>query len=116
MKLVEGSANSFGSDWPVSSQVPLEGIAVAVTRQTPDGQPPGGWLPSERLTVEQALLAYTAGVAHQAGEDGRWGVLRPGARADLVVLGADPRVAEPLDIAGIPVLGTWLAGRQVFSA
>ena len=114
--LRSGAAISFGSDWPVSSQVPLEGIAVAVTRQTPDGQPPGGWLPSERLTVEQALLAYTAGVAHQAGEDGRWGVLRPGARADLVVLGADPRVAEPLDIAGIPVLGTWLAGRQVFSA
>ena len=66
--------------------------------------------------VEQALLAYTAGGAHQAGEDGRWGVLGPGARADLVVLGADPRAAEPLDIAGIPVLGTWLAGRQVFSA
>jgi predicted amidohydrolase YtcJ len=114
-----GVALSMGSDWPVTSLVPLQGIAVAVTRQTAAGEPVGGWVPTERLTVDQALRAYTAGSAHQAFADGdsadrSWGLIRPGAQADLTLLAADPRLVPPADIAGITVLGTWLAGRQTY--
>jgi predicted amidohydrolase YtcJ len=114
--LRSGAVVSFGSDWPVSSHVPMEGIAVAVTRQTAEGRPDGGWTPGERLTLDQALTAYTAGVAHQAGEEGRWGVLVPGARADLAWLDADLREVAPLDLAGVSVTGTWLEGTRVHDA
>ena len=108
--LDSGAPVSFGSDWPVTRHEPLAGIQVAVTRQaSPDGAP---WLPTERLTVEQALTAYTAGVAYQAGDD-RGGSLRRGARADVVLLDQDPRRVPPMAIEGIQVLGTWCDGHRV---
>lgn len=107
-----GAPISFGSDWPVSSHEPLLGAQIAVTRQTVDGSPP--WTPAERLGVEDALRAYTAGVAYQAFADHRRGVLKIGMDADLVWLGADPRQAPPLELRHIPVLGTWLGGRRTF--
>ena len=64
-----GAHMSFGSDWPVSSMRPLDGLSVAVTRQTPDGEPSDGWLPEERVTAEVAFKAYTSGVAYQAFEE-----------------------------------------------
>ncbi|MEZ5116152.1 MAG: amidohydrolase [Candidatus Nanopelagicales bacterium] len=111
--LRSGAPVSFGSDWPVSSPVPLRGIAVAVTRQTPDGRPPGGWVPAERLTLDEALLAYTAGVAHQAGEEGLWGRIVPGARADLAWLAARVHELDPAALPEVAVAGTWLAGIRV---
>ncbi|MFI6976593.1 amidohydrolase family protein [Streptomyces phaeochromogenes] len=99
---------AFGSDWPVTDYEPLRGIATAVTRQTPEG----GWLPQERIDIATALAAYSAGCAHQAFEEKEWGVLRPGMRADLVHLAADPVETSPRDLADLPVLGTWLAGRR----
>ncbi|WP_407700838.1 amidohydrolase [Streptomyces endophyticus] len=108
-----GARLSFGSDWPVSSYEPLEGIQVAVTRRTFDGDPEGGWLPHQRLTVEEALDAYTAGSAHQAFADER-AALVPGAPADLVWLSADPRATEPMLLREIRVRGTWLAGERTF--
>ncbi len=108
--LDSGAPVSFGSDWPVTRHEPLAGIQVAVTRQaSPDGP---SWLPMERLTVEQALTAYTAGVAYQAGDD-RGGSLRRGARADVVLLDQDPRRVPPMAIEGIQVLGTWCDGHRV---
>jgi predicted amidohydrolase YtcJ len=95
--------------------VPLEGIRVAVTRTTDDGRPPGGWLPHERLTLEQALTAYTAGVAHQSFEDDR-GVLDVGARADVVVLDRDILAGSPEAVHEARVLGTWCAGTRTFPA
>ena len=109
-----GARLSMGSDWPVSSMVPLEGLAVAVTRQTADGNPPGGWTPHERLDPVQALAAYSAGVAYQAFEDDAWGRVRVGARADLVALARDPLEVEPLRWDGLAVTGTWLGGRRTF--
>jgi len=105
-----GARLSFGSDWPVSSHVPLNGVRVAVTRTTLDGRPPGGWLPQERLTVEQALTAYTAGVAYQAFEDER-GVLAVGSPADVVLLDRDVLRGAPEAVSEARVLGTWLEGR-----
>jgi predicted amidohydrolase YtcJ len=110
--LASGARVSFGSDWPVTSLRPLDGLAVAVTRQTEDGRPAGGWLAHERLTPEQALAAYTTGSAYQAFDDHRSGVIRPGMRADLVWLAADPVAVEPTLWPGLDVRGTWCDGRR----
>jgi len=107
-----GARVSFGSDWPVTAYQPLPGIATAVTRQTPAGDPDGGWLPAERVTADQALAAYSAGVAYQAFEEHHWGLLRPGMRADLVHLAADPAAVPARELRDLPVLGTWLAGTR----
>ncbi|MEZ2373000.1 amidohydrolase [Arthrobacter sp. RCC_34] len=115
--LVErGVAVSFGSDWPVTCHEPVPGLATAVTRQTPDHLPAGGWLPTERVDVDAALAAYTSGVAHQAFAEDRWGSLRPGLSADLVLLSHDPRDVAQEEIQDIQVKGTWLAGRRTHTA
>ena len=110
--LETGAPISFGSDWPVTTYAPLAGIQVAVTRQMTEGDFRDPWVPEERLTVEQALAAYTSGVSFQAGDE-RAGVLRPGARSDIVLLANDPRRVQPLDIEAIEVLGTWCDGHRV---
>jgi predicted amidohydrolase YtcJ len=105
-----GAPLAFGSDWPVSSGAPLDGIAIAVSRQTPEGDPDGGWIPEEILTVERALSAYTAGVAEQAYAEGRWGRLVSGASADLLWLDRDPRDTPATELPGLKVRGTYLRG------
>jgi predicted amidohydrolase YtcJ len=114
--LATGAVLSMGSDWPVSSHRPLEGLGVAVTRATSTGDPPGGWLPAQRLPLAAALSAYTLGVAFQAFEDHRWGTVVPGKRADLVWLAADPYDVDPAALAGIEVRGTWLGGTPTYAA
>lgn len=111
-----GAAISFGSDWPVSSLAPLDGLAVAVTRQTRDRRPDGGWLPEQKLTLAEALAAYTTGTAHQAFEAPGVGRLAPGSPADLCLLAADPALVDPHDLPEIEVLGTWHEGDEVFRA
>ena len=108
-----GATISFGSDWPVTTYAPLEGIQVAVTRQMEPGGP--AWMPEERICVDDALAAYTRGVAFQSGRDDT-GLIRPGARADLVWLDADPRAVDPMTIGAIPVRATWRRGRRTFGA
>lgn len=110
-----GAALSLGSDWPVSSGSPLEGIAVGTSRQTADGEPAGGWMPHEILDIEAALSAYSAGVAHQAFAENTWGRIAPGASADLLWLGQDPRRTPPLELPEIPVRATYLRGQPAHS-
>ena len=105
-----GAPLAFGSDWPVSSGAPLDGIAVAVSRQTAEGEPEGGWTPDEILTIERALAAYTAGVAEQAFAEDVWGRLGPGASADLVWLDRDPRDVPALELPTLRVRGTYVRG------
>lgn len=108
-----GARVAFGSDWPVSSGDPRDGIAVATSRQTAAGEPVGGWIPDETLPIEAALSAYTAGVAHQAfadHADASWGVIEVGASADLVWLARDPREVAPLDLPAVEIRQTYLAG------
>ena len=100
--LASGAVLSMGSDWPVSSHRPLQGLSVAVARS---------WVPAERLPAESALAAYSPGVAYQAGEERLWGTVGVGKRADLVWLEADPLVVEPAAWPQLRVLGTWLGGR-----
>jgi predicted amidohydrolase YtcJ len=110
-----GATLAFGSDWPCSSAVPLEGIAVATTRTTEDGEPAGGWVPGERLDIEMALAAYTAGVAAQALSERTpepWGNLAVGGSADLAWLSSDPRAANRSGLLAINVVATFLGGTQ----
>jgi predicted amidohydrolase YtcJ len=105
-----GAPLAFGSDWPVSSGAPLDGVAVAASRTTSDGDPPGGWTPHEILPVERALTAYTAAVAHQAFAENTWGIIEPGFSADMVWLDRDPRLTPPLELPSTSVVGTYLRG------
>jgi hypothetical protein len=111
-----GAPLAFGSDWPVSSGAPLKGISIAVSRQTADGEPAGGWTPAEILPIERALSAYTAGVAYQAFAEDGWGRLVNGASADLLWLNRDPRTTAALDLPALDVRATYLRGRPVYSA
>ena len=108
-----GATVSFGSDWPVSSHRPLDGLAVAVTRSNAQGEPAGGWLPEEKVPILDAVRAYTAGSAFQAFDDDA-GSLAVGARADLVVLDRDITAIAGDEVAGAAVDQTWLSGALVF--
>jgi predicted amidohydrolase YtcJ len=110
--LLRSGQVSFGSDWPVSSPDPRAGIAVAVTREPLDSAPGAGWLPDERITVQEAIEAYSSGVAYQAFEQHLWGRIQPGTRADLVWLESDPRMVSAHELPGVEVRGTWLAGHR----
>ena len=80
---------AFGSDWTVAPLDPLEGIRAAVTRRTLDGANPDGWVPEQKITVEDALRAYTSGVAYAGYAENRAGRIAEGMVADLVVLSDD---------------------------
>ncbi|BBZ78432.1 amidohydrolase [Mycolicibacterium anyangense] len=111
-----GAALAFGSDWPVSSGAPLDGIAIAVSRRTAEGEPEGGWTPHEIVPIDLALSSYTGAVAYQAFAEGNWGRIVPGASADLVWLGADPRSAPALQLPGVNIRATYLHGAQAYRA
>ena len=111
-----GAPLAFGSDAPVEAPDPFAGLAAAVTRQDAAGQPAGGWQPQQRVTVEEALAAYTAGAAWAGFAEGRFGRLAAGERADFLVLDADPLEADPEDLRGIRVLETWIGGEKVYDA
>jgi len=108
-----GGRLAFGSDWPVVPYDPFIALNNAVTRQTIDGMPAGGWLPAERLPLADALTAYTAGSAWAAFAEHRRGRLAPGMDADLVVLDRDLLAAGPSAIIGTGVRLTVLDGRIV---
>lgn len=111
-----GAPLSFGSDWPVSSGTPLDGIAVATSRRTREGTPEEGWTPHEVLPIERALTAYTSGLANQAFAEHVWGALTPGSSADMVWLQHDPRTTSPLDLPAVGVRTTYLRGVPMYQA
>jgi len=106
---------AFGSDCPVEDLNPFLGIHAAVTRQRVDGFPgPQGWYPEQRLTVEEAVRAYTLGAAYAAGLEDRLGALAPGKLADLIVLDRDIFTCDPMAIAEAQVLATMIGGKFVW--
>jgi hypothetical protein len=108
-----GTLLAFGSDWPVRPFDPFLALHAAVNRTTLDGRPPGGWLPAERLSLPDALSAYTWGSAYAAHEESRRGVVFPGYFADLAVLDRDLLAEGPEAIAGTRVTLTAAGGRVV---
>jgi len=117
--LVESGATvAFASDWPVSSAAPLDGLAIATSRTTAEGEPAGGWIPEECLTIDQALTSYSRSVAFQAFADRSatpWGEIATGNSADLVWLAYDPRTVSAHDLASIQIRATYLAGAATHS-
>jgi len=110
-----GARVSFGSDWYVAPATPIEGIYAAVTRRTIDGANPDGWVPEQKITVEEALKAYTSDAAYASFEEDRKGTIKPGLLADLVLLDRDLTVISPETIPETRVLATIVGGKIVHS-
>lgn len=111
-----GAHVSFGSDWPVAPLDPMTGIAGAVLRQTIDGANPDGWIPEERVTIDQALHAYTSANAYAGFQEDRLGMIAPGMIADFVVFDADLTAINPAQIRDTQVLRTIVDGRQRYGS
>jgi predicted amidohydrolase YtcJ len=115
--LESGACLAFGSDCPIETLDPLPGIHAAVTRRRADGSPgPEGWIPAQRLTVAQAVHAYTLGAAHASGEAHLKGSLTPGKLADLAVLSHDIFRGDPMAILQTNVEMTVFDGQVVYAA
>jgi predicted amidohydrolase YtcJ len=110
-----GATVAFGSDWPVAPLDPLTGVYAALTRRTIDGANPGGWLPDQKVSAEQALHAYTAANAYAGFMEDRTGLLAPDYYADIAVLDADLTAIDPLKIPDVKVLHTFVGGRQRYT-
>jgi predicted amidohydrolase YtcJ len=113
--LDDGARIAFGSDWPVVPMDPLLGIYAAVTRRTLDGKNPKGWVPEEKITVEEALRAYTTTNAYGVFAERTRGKLAPGYLADLVVLDQDLTAIAPEAIERVAVRMTVVGGKVAFS-
>jgi predicted amidohydrolase YtcJ len=104
----------FGSDWTVAPIDPVLGLYAAVTRRTLDGKNPTGWLPDEKISLEQALRAYTAENAYGVFAERTRGMLKPGYKADLVLLDQDLSAIPPEQIENAQVRGTVVGGKVVY--
>lgn len=109
-----GARLAFGSDWFVAPPTPLEGIKAAVTRQTIDGKQPTGWQPQEKITVEDALRAYTTGSAYAGFMEDKLGTITTGKYADLVLIDRDITKVAADSIDKAKVLLTMVGGRIVY--
>ena len=109
-----GARLAFGSDWFVAPPTPLEGIYAAVTRRTLDDRNPNGWVPEQKITVEEALRAYTTGSAYAEFMEAEKGMLARGMFADMVLIDRDLTVVPPETIRDARVTMTMVGGRIVF--
>jgi predicted amidohydrolase YtcJ len=114
--LRSGGRLAFGTDWPVVPLDPAASLHVAVNRQTLRGDPPGGWLPNERLNLTDAVAAWTSGAAYAEHMEGRKGWLEVGMLADIAVLDRDLNSTPPGEIASIKVEATAVGGRLVYES
>jgi predicted amidohydrolase YtcJ len=112
--LDHGAVLAFGSDWPVAPLDPLMGIYAAATRRTLDGKNPQGWVPEQRITVAEAVHAYTVGSAFAEHQEAIKGSLEPGKLADLVVLSDDIFQIEPTRIENVRVHMTIFDGAVIY--
>ncbi|HTM96984.1 MAG TPA: amidohydrolase [Croceibacterium sp.] len=111
---VAGAPLAFGSDAPTEIPDPFAGLAAAVTRADANGEPFGGWQPQEAISREAALAAYTSGAAYAGFADGKFGEIKPGQRADFLVLDRDPMLVSGPELRDIRVLQTWIGGMKVY--
>jgi predicted amidohydrolase YtcJ len=111
-----GGVLAFGSDWPIVTLSPWPGLQNAITRQTTDGEPEGGWIPSERISLTDAIKGYTLNAAFAGHREKTEGSIGPGKLADLIVVSQDLFKTDPLKIAATKVLLTMVGGRVVYRA
>lgn len=114
--LDSGAVLAFGSDWTVAPLNPLDGLKAAVTRQTLDGKHPDGWMPEQKLSLDQAVRAYTVGSAYAEFAEHVKGTITPGKLADLVMLDRDLYQIRPADIDKARVVLTVMDGQVVWQA
>ncbi|MBK7705421.1 MAG: amidohydrolase [Acidobacteria bacterium] len=112
--LASGARLAFGTDWFVAPLNPMFGIYAAVTRRTLDDKNPNGWIPEQKISVEEALRAYTEGSAYAEFQENEKGTLAVGKLADFVVLSNDIFKIDPNAIGQVKVLRTVMNGRTVF--
>jgi hypothetical protein len=113
--LDEEASLAFGSDWFVAPPTPVEGIYAAVTRRTLDDKHPDGWVPEQKVSVEDALVAYTLGGAFASFDEGERGKIAPGLLADLALIDKDLRAIPPAEIRAARVTRTIVGGKTVFA-
>ena len=112
--LTGGARLSFGSDWCVVTLNPWPGIQILLTRETPEGLPAGGWLPNERLTLEQAIEGYTMGGAIAAKREKTEGSIEVGKLADVIIISQDLFKIAPNQIGKTKVMMTMVGGKVVY--
>ena len=113
--LKSGAHLAFGSDYPVESPNPFPGLAAAISRQDINGEPPGGWRPQERVSLETALAGFTREAAYASFAEDRVGALEPGKWADFILVDRDPTKVDAQQLARTEVLETWIAGQKVWA-
>lgn len=114
-QLQQGARLAFGSDAPVESPNPFFGLHAALTRQRSDGSPgQEGWYPQQKISIQEALEAYTLGPAYTAGLETRLGKLSPGYLADLIVLPQDPFITPPSNLLALESSATMIGGKWVW--
>jgi predicted amidohydrolase YtcJ len=114
--LDSGAHLAFGTDWAVAPLNPFFGVLAAVTRQTTDGKNPNGWIPEQKITLEEAVRAYTAGSAYAEFQENIKGTLATGKLADLIIVSDDIFTGPPLKMLQTRVLTTVMDGRVVYQA
>ena len=109
-----GAVLAFGTDWTVAPLDPMLSIYAAATRRTLDGKNPGGWIPEQKITVEETVRAYTVGSAYAEFAENVKGTITPGKLADLVVLSQDIFRIDPIEIEKTRVVTTIMDGRIIY--
>jgi predicted amidohydrolase YtcJ len=112
--LKHGVRLAFGTDYPVEPINPFRGLYGCVTRERPDGGPPGGWQGQEKISMDECIRAYTAGSAYGEFEEGKKGQIKPGQYADIIVLSTDVTQVKPSEIVKTATLRTIAGGRTVY--
>jgi predicted amidohydrolase YtcJ len=109
-----GGVLAFGSDWPIVTLSPWPGLQNAVTRETTEGQPKGGWIPAQRISLAEAIKGYTLNAAFAGHREKTEGSLEPGKLADLIVVSQNVFKVDPLKIGETRVLLTMVGGQIVY--
>jgi predicted amidohydrolase YtcJ len=112
----QGIRLALGTDWNVAPLNPMLTLYAATTRATLDGKNPNGWFPEQKLTVKEAIEAYTMGSAYSEFQENVKGSIAPGKLADMVLLSDDVLSIDPVKIRDVKVLKTWVGGKLTYDA